>query len=94
MNPLKKNNRSRHDRQPSGNGSRTNWVVSVSQIEDDVCRKIKARADKGWHKYGKSMERLDLLPTDWLTHLQEELMDAIVYIEKLIDGTKPDEEEL
>ena len=60
-------------------------VLMMSQIEDDVCRKIQARADKGLHKYGKSMERRDLSPSEWLVHLQEELMDAVVYIEKLID---------
>ena len=29
------------------------------------------------------MERNDLTFQEWMTHLQEELMDAIVYIEKL-----------
>ena len=30
------------------------------------------------------MEREDLNIQDWLTHLQEELMDAAVYVERLI----------
>jgi len=29
------------------------------------------------------MERQDLNKADWLNHLQEELLDAIIYIEKL-----------
>jgi hypothetical protein len=29
------------------------------------------------------MERDDLSPLQWLQHLQEELMDAAVYVEKL-----------
>jgi hypothetical protein len=29
------------------------------------------------------MERDDLSYAEWLTHLQEELMDSIIYLEKL-----------
>lgn len=64
----------------------------MSQIEDDVCRKIQARSDKGIAKYGVTMEREDLSITEWLTHLQEEMMDAILYVEKLLQ-VQPDEEE-
>ena len=59
-------------------------VVTVSSIEDKVCAKIQARAELGKTKYGTTMEREDLDLTEWLTHLQEELMDATVYVEKLI----------
>ena len=64
----------------------------MSQIEDDVCAKIQARSDKGIAKYGVTMEREDLSITEWLTHLQEEMMDAILYVEKLLQ-IEPDEEE-
>jgi len=64
----------------------------VSQIEDDVCAKIQARSDKGVAKYGVTMEREDLSITEWLTHLQEEMMDAILYVEKLLQ-LQPNEEE-
>ena len=67
-------------------------VLIMSQIEDDVCRKIQARSDKGIAKYGVTMEREDLSITEWLTHLQEEMMDAILYVEKLLQ-VQPDEEE-
>ena len=30
------------------------------------------------------MERTDLSTIEWLTHLQEELMDAAVYVERLL----------
>ena len=65
----------------------------MSQIEDDVCSKIQARSDKGIVKYGVTMEREDLSIVEWLTHLQEEMMDAILYVEKLLQ-IQPDEEEL
>ncbi len=60
-------------------------VVTVSSIEDKVCAKIQARAELGKRKYGTTMERDDLTGRQWLTHLQEELMDAVVYIQKIID---------
>lgn len=56
----------------------------MSKIEDEVCRKIQKRAEVGLKKYGVTVERNDLEFLDWLNHLQEELMDATVYIEKII----------
>lgn len=55
----------------------------MSRLEDKVCKKIQERAKIGKSKYGVTMERDDLSFNEWMTHLQEELMDAIVYIEKL-----------
>lgn len=55
----------------------------MSKIEEQVIAKIRERAEVGLNKYGVTMDRQDLKLTDWLTHLQEELMDAAVYVEKL-----------
>lgn len=57
----------------------------MSRIEDIVCSKIQIRAGVGLEKYGTTMERSDLSITEWLTHLQEELMDASVYVERLLE---------
>ena len=65
----------------------------MSRLEDKVCNKIKKRAEVGKEKYGVTMERTDLTKTDWLVHLQEELMDAAVYIERLLEITKRVENE-
>jgi hypothetical protein len=43
----------------------------------------EARAAKGFAKYGTTTERTDIDLLGWLQHLQEELMDATVYIERL-----------
>lgn len=56
----------------------------MSRFEEKVCAKILERAKVGKRKYGVTMEREDLNVQDWLTHLQEELMDAAVYVERLI----------
>jgi len=60
----------------------------MSVIEDRVCKKIEERAKVGKEKYNTTMERKDLSPKEWLIHLQEELMDACVYIEKLLDDVQ------
>ena len=57
----------------------------MSKIEKRVIDKINQRAEIGKQKYGVTMERTDLSTYDWLNHLQEELLDAIIYIEKLKD---------
>ncbi len=56
----------------------------MSKIEDEVCKKIQARSDVGKKKYGVTMEEEVLSIRQWLVHLQEELMDAAVYVEKLL----------
>jgi hypothetical protein len=52
-------------------------------ITQAVLDQFRARAEEGKAKYGVTMDRGDLTTQQWLQHLQEELMDAVVYIEKL-----------
>ena len=56
----------------------------MSKIEELVIEKIRGRAEVGESKYGTTMERSDLDVEAWLIHLQEELMDGVVYVEKLL----------
>jgi len=57
------------------------------QVEDPIVMSVLAkyaeRSQRGIEKYGTMLTRTDLNLTDWLNHLQEELMDATLYIEKL-----------
>jgi len=55
----------------------------MSTIEEKVIHKILARAKIGKEKYGTTMERDDLSFLDWINHLQEELLDAAIYLEKI-----------
>lgn len=57
----------------------------MSKIEERVSEKLLSRAETGFNKYGVTMEREDLSHDEWLVHLQEELLDGAVYIEKLLD---------
>ena len=50
-----------------------------------VKEKFEQRSQTGIKKYNTTLEREDLNFPDWLNHLQEELMDATLYIEKLKD---------
>ena len=50
-----------------------------------VKEKFEQRSQTGIKKYNTTLERDDLNFLDWLNHLQEELMDATLYIEKLKD---------
>ena len=52
------------------------------KIIERVINKIKARSDVGFKKYGVTLKDDDQSLEVWLTHIQEELMDAVNYIEK------------
>lgn len=49
-----------------------------------VKAKLDERAARGLEKYGVTTERTDLDTIAWLTHLQEEMLDAAVYIQRLL----------
>ena len=50
---------------------------------ENVVSQLRDREKRGLSKYGVNTERTDLSTLEWLQHLQEELMDGAVYIEKL-----------
>ena len=62
----------------------------MSSIEDTVCEKIQSRAKRGFKKYRTTMERDDLSHKDWLIHAQEEAMDLVIYLQKLIELEEAD----
>ena len=52
------------------------------KIIEQVINKIKSRSDVGYKKYGVTLQEDGQSLEVWLTHIQEELMDAVNYIEK------------
>ncbi len=62
------------------------------QIEDKIVLRVLARFNErsklGIMKYNTTLERNDLSTLEWLTHLQDELMDATLYVERLKDEVK------
>ena len=53
------------------------------KIIERVINKIKQRSDVGYKKYGVTLHDDEQTLDKWLTHIQEELMDAVNYIEKV-----------
>lgn len=62
------------------------------KVEDPIVLKVMSkfydRSQRGIEKYGTMLTRTDLNLIDWLTHLQEEMMDAALYCERLKDEVK------
>ena len=54
-----------------------------SQILTQVIAEMRQREAKGLETYGTTMDRKDLTASQWITHMKEELMDAILYLQKL-----------
>ena len=55
----------------------------MDSIVTSVIKQFKTRSEFGEKKYGVNMDRGDLKFSEWVTHMKEELMDAILYLEKL-----------
>ena len=66
------------------------WIETTTEqrpikdfIVESVIDQFKDRSNVGIKKYGVTLDREDLTFIEWLIHLQQELMDATLYIEKL-----------
>ena len=57
--------------------------VKRDKYVQSVKEKFEQRSQTGIRKYNTTLEREDLSFLDWLEHLQEELMDATLYVERL-----------
>ena len=59
----------------------------MKEIKDSivasVVEKYIDRSEDGIEKYGTTLERNLLTFDEWMTHLQEQLIDATLYIEKI-----------
>jgi len=55
----------------------------IDKIVEKVIGLFRSRSKRGIEKYGTTLEDSDLTLEEWLQHLQEEVMDAALYIEKI-----------
>jgi hypothetical protein len=53
----------------------------TDKVVDDVINQFKERSKRGIEKYGTTLQENNT--DDFLQHFKEELMDAILYIQKL-----------
>lgn len=58
-------------------------VMTPDEIVRRVLKQFNARSLTWIKKYSTTLDRNDLTRLEWLQHLQDELMDAVLYIEKL-----------
>ena len=58
-----------------------NFEIRKDPIVDSIIEQFSKRSEVGIKKYGTTLEENN--NDDFLQHLKEELMDAILYIEKL-----------
>jgi hypothetical protein len=63
--------------------SDTTFPEQKDKYVQAVKERFEQRSQTGIRKYNTTLEREDLNLQDWLLHLQEELMDATLYIERL-----------
>jgi hypothetical protein len=52
-------------------------------VVSSVISMFEQRAKIGQIKYGQTLDRNDLSFLQWIQHAQEELMDGILYLEKM-----------
>jgi len=62
--------------------------VIQDSIVNSVVNRFKERSEVGIAKYGKTMDRKDLSTLEWMIHFREELMDGLLYLERVIQDTQ------
>jgi hypothetical protein len=61
-----------------------NKINETDSIVKTTINEFLERAEQGKKKYGVSLDREDLIDIDYLVHMKEEMMDAILYINKFL----------
>jgi hypothetical protein len=61
----------------------TSECTVLDSILESVINQFRERSEVGIKKYGVTLDRTDLSTLDWINHAQQELMDGILYLEKL-----------
>ena len=63
-----------------------------SEIQDSIVNSVvnrfKERSEVGITKYGTTLDRKDLSTLEWMIHFREELMDGLLYLERVIKDTQ------
>lgn len=55
----------------------------LDSVVTSVIDQFTERSLVGQKKYGTDLDRKDLTTLDWIEHAKQELMDGILYLEKL-----------
>lgn len=55
----------------------------MSKILNKLIQEYQLREDRGFEKYGTTMDRSDLSLSEWVQHALEEAMDLSLYLSKI-----------
>lgn len=55
----------------------------LDSVVTSIIDQFAQRSAMGKKKYGTDLDRKDLTTLDWIEHAKQELMDGILYLEKL-----------
>ena len=73
--------------QPLNNAAFEEYKKAMEYINDPIVEAVisqfRKRSQEGIIKYGTTMARTDIDFLGWLQHMKEELMDAVVYLERI-----------
>jgi hypothetical protein len=58
-------------------------MLTKDSVVNSVISQFAERSRIGLEKYGTTLDRTDLSLLDWVQHAQEEMMDGILYLEKI-----------
>ena len=58
-------------------------TLTKDSVVNSVISQFVGRSNLGLKKYGTTLDRSDLSLLDWVQHTQEEMMDGILYLEKI-----------
>ena len=59
------------------------YIKIMDSVVSSVIASFEKRAEFGQKKYGTNLDRTDLSFLQWVQHAQEEMMDGILYLEKI-----------
>ena len=68
---------------PEGVSISEKEVTNLDSVVTSVVNQFIHRAQFGKQKCGTDLDRKDLTTLDWIEHAKQELMDGILYLEKL-----------
>jgi len=69
-------------------------IMFRDPVVENVVDKFVSRSDVGFAKYGKTLRDDKSDVHTWLNHFQEELMDAVLYVQRLKEEVTTLKEEL
>ena len=57
--------------------------IQKNEVLNQVQQLLVNQTEKGLKKYGKTVEPGALVPTEWIDHASEEIIDMLVYLQVL-----------